>query len=381
MKISIPIDIWDPDRGGAERYVKRLATALGERGHEVTILCLQARSPDKERGPWKVEVLSCPWFPRWLRELVFALKASRAHRRSGRDLLLAVRHAFEADVYHPHGGSLRAARAAVSCSRPLIERKARAFFAAFRPSLWVLLWLDRRVFLRSLQPTTISISRKVEDDLRRTYPSVCFRFRRLYNAVDTTRFHDRDRSDCSAWLRESFGISREKRIAVFVAHHFRAKGLLHALEALGRVKNWHLIVAGRDRPGRFERIAARSGASGRIHFAGPITDPRRLFGGADCLLLPTYYDPCSLVTLEAMACGTPSITTGHNGVAELIEPERSGFVLDSPADIDGAVRAMHELEKRWGSFHDAAIAGVARFGWKNHVEDMEKILFQALRRQ
>ena len=60
MKISIPIDIWDPERGGAERYLKRLATALGARGHEVTILCLRARKPDKEKEPPRIEVLPCP---------------------------------------------------------------------------------------------------------------------------------------------------------------------------------------------------------------------------------------------------------------------------------------------------------------------------------
>jgi len=379
MKISIPIDIWDPERGGAERYLRRLATALCARGHEVTILCLEARNPDKDTEPLTVEVLPCPRFPRWLRELVFALKTPRAHRQSGRDLLFAVRHALEADVYHPHGGSLRAGRFAASRSRPFLERTAGAFLAALRPSLWVLLWLDRRVFLRSSQLTTISVSRKVEEDLRRTYPSVRFHFERLYNAVDTTHFHDRDRPDCAGQLRERFGIPPEKRIAVFIAHRFQPKGLLHAVEALGRAENWHLIVAGRDQPGRFARKAARCGAFGRIHFAGPITDTRRLLAGADCLLLPTYYDTCSLAVLEAMACGTPAITTRQNGVVELLEPERSGFVLDSPTDIDGAVRGLHALEKRWRSFHDALVDGVSHLGWKHHVDRMEKILFRALR--
>jgi UDP-glucose:(heptosyl)LPS alpha-1,3-glucosyltransferase len=234
------------------------------------------------------------------------------------------------------------------------------------------------VFLRSSRLTTISVSRKVEEDLRRTYPSVHFHFQRLYNPVDTTHFHDRDRPACAAHLRQRFGIPSEKRIAVFMAHRFQPKGLLHALKALGRAQSWHLIVAGRDRPGRFAKMAARCGALGRTHFVGPIMDTRPLLAGADCLLLPTYYDTCALVVLEAMSCGTPAITTRQNGAAELIEPAHSGFVLDSPADIDGAVHGLHALQMHGHSFHDAVVAGVAHLDWKNHVDRMEKILSRAL---
>jgi len=39
---------------------------------------------------------------------------------------------------------------------------------------------------------------------------------------------------------------------------------------------------------------------------------------------PTFSDHCSLVVLEALACGRPVITTAQNGAAELIEPGKQG---------------------------------------------------------
>ena len=46
--------------------------------------------------------------------------------------------------------------------------------------------------------------------------------------------------------------------------------------------------------------------------------------------MPTYYDPCSLVVFEALACGLPVITTACNGAGELITDGREGFVIPAP---------------------------------------------------
>ena len=45
---------------------------------------------------------------------------------------------------------------------------------------------------------------------------------------------------------------------------------------------------------------------------------------------PTYYDPCSLVVLEALACGLPVITTAQNGASELLTDGVDGYVLTAP---------------------------------------------------
>jgi UDP-glucose:(heptosyl)LPS alpha-1,3-glucosyltransferase len=54
---------------------------------------------------------------------------------------------------------------------------------------------------------------------------------------------------------------------------------------------------------------------------------------------PTFYDPCSLVALEALASGLPLVTSRYNGVSELMTDAAEGYVLHDPADVD-------ELESR-----------------------------------
>ncbi|MFM8271267.1 MAG: glycosyltransferase, partial [Gemmata sp.] len=68
--------------------------------------------------------------------------------------------------------------------------------------------------------------------------------------------------------------------------------------------------------------------------------------GSDFLVHPTFYDPCSLVALEALACGLPVITTKYNGASELLTPPADGAVIDSPHDAAALAAAMHRFTDR-----------------------------------
>jgi UDP-glucose:(heptosyl)LPS alpha-1,3-glucosyltransferase len=390
--VSLPIDVWDPERGGAERYIERLARSLARRGHELTVLCVRSRRRGAKSGAGEaegaggggpvVEELRVPLSPRWRRELAFARESVRAHRRSGRDVLLAVRHALEADVYQPHGGSFRAGREAAVRAAGGFARCARRLVAPFRPTLRALLWLDRQVFARSSGLLTVSVSRKVEEDFRRLYPEVAFRFRRIPNAVDLERFHDRDRDACRAELRARLGIQGPPGaafVALFLAENFRLKGLAHALGALRAARRWRLVVAGGDRRRPWVRRARALGVEARVLFTGAVEDPRSLHAGADALLLPSYYDTCSLATLEALACGTPVVTTCQNGASDLVEAAGAGFVVEDPRREESLARGLEALEGAWDGYHARALAARAGLSWERHVEAVEAVLLEAAR--
>ena len=69
--------------------------------------------------------------------------------------------------------------------------------------------------------------------------------------------------------------------------------------------------------GAFARLAKDLGLSDRVRFVGYCPDVRDAYFASDFLVHPTFYDPCSNVVLEALACGLPVITTRDNGAAEL----------------------------------------------------------------
>ena len=108
-----------------------------------------------------------------------------------------------------------------------------------------------------------------------------------------------------------------------------------------------LWVAGKGNPAPYQRQARRLGVAERLKFWGPQTDLAPFYQAATVLALPTIYDPCSNVVLEALACGTPVITTNANGAAEFLTPGANGEILTRPDDLTGLTRALEDyLEPR-----------------------------------
>jgi UDP-glucose:(heptosyl)LPS alpha-1,3-glucosyltransferase len=374
MIVEIPIDVWDPGRGGAEVYLRRLARGLAARGHRVRVLCLRS-SPDP--GPEvDVERMHVPLWPRWLREASFARAALARRRAGGADVTLAVRHALEADVYQPHGGPFRAAMAAsLEGVNPPALRAAKRLLRRVRPVTRVLLHLDRAI-LRSPGLITVSLSRKVEEDFRKTYPGIPLRFVRIYNGVDLGEFHDRDRDERARDLRDRLRIPAASPIALFVAHKFGPKGLGEAVRALREADPFHLVVVGGGAPGPYRRLALSLGVADRVHFAGSTDGARPFYAAADAFVLPTRYDPCSLSVLEALACGVPVVTTTANGAGELLTPGRDGFVT-SPGDEASVASALRTIGGDRERFREAALARARGLSLDAHIDRMEEVLLRA----
>jgi UDP-glucose:(heptosyl)LPS alpha-1,3-glucosyltransferase len=94
--------------------------------------------------------------------------------------------------------------------------------------------------------------------------------------------------------------------------------------------------------GRQKRLPTPS-ARTSVTFLGPVDDAAPCYAAADLYVQPTFYDPCSLVVLEALASGLPVITSRYNGVAELLTPGREGFVLHDPADVNELASRLEAL--------------------------------------
>jgi UDP-glucose:(heptosyl)LPS alpha-1,3-glucosyltransferase len=115
------------------------------------------------------------------------------------------------------------------------------------------------------------------------------------------------------------------------------KGLNYLMKALSNLKKegsspFKLLVLGRDRQRLYLHLAKKIGISNEIIFAGSTDQPEKYYGAADLLVHPTFYDPCSLTVLEALASGLPVITTYSNGASRIITQAQEGFVIPNPRD-------------------------------------------------
>jgi glycosyltransferase involved in cell wall biosynthesis len=80
----------------------------------------------------------------------------------------------------------------------------------------------------------------------------------------------------------------------------------------------------------------------KVRFIGPVGLARkaRLLAAARCLLVPSLVpETSSLVAMEALACGTPVVAFRSGAVTEILEPGRTGFLVDSVAEMTDAIGA------------------------------------------
>lgn len=341
LRIGLVIDRLDPARGGAEAYLVALARFLAGNGHRVEHLASRF-GPGVDAGTLRTVTL--PPLPRFLRDAAFDRAAARLAVDLGLDVTLGVRHTPSTHVFQPHGGVYSCAASAQSRSAGRHWRR-HAVARALNPKHRALVRLEAQQRRRADRVTLVALSDRVADDMRAVYRPPSPRAPiRIYNGVDAGRFRPDPSGEDRARLRRRHAIPADAFLALFVGHNFRLKGLHHLLDALAQAGgDTRLLVIGRGRDRPFRERAAGLGLGGRVVFAGMVDDAAPLYRAADVLAHPTYYDPCSCVCLEALASGLPVITTGANGVGELITAAGGGLVLDAADDVAGLAAAINAL--------------------------------------
>jgi glycosyltransferase involved in cell wall biosynthesis len=83
-------------------------------------------------------------------------------------------------------------------------------------------------------------------------------------------------------------------------------------------------------------------------FIGPVagSTKREFLARARCLVVSSRVaETSSLVTMEALACGTPVIVSGAGAPHSLIEPGVTGLVAEDEADLTAALQRVHQLDR------------------------------------
>ncbi len=336
MRVAIAIERFAPLAGGAERYACDLAGHLASRGHIVTAICRSAQDPPPGVS---VAIVRVPPLPRALGAFVFARGVAAAARAGGFEIVHAMMKSFGMNVFHPHTGSHAASvKCAVETSRSPVVRALRRAWKRASPKQIAFRMIERSQYAMPPPGLFVAVSRMVMSDMVGLHGVDPARIRVVYNGVNPGMFSPASEAE-RARARAGMALSRGDFAVTFAARNFRLKGLRTLLDAARILADRTgirpvILAAGGDRSGPFEAQARAAGLGGTVRFLGPVSDMQGFYRAGDLFVLPTFYDPCSLTVLEAMACGSPAITSGRNGAAELFGGSGRDFVLANPADAD-----------------------------------------------
>lgn len=369
MRIGLVIPAFDPRRGGAEQWTWQFARLLARRGEEVHVLASQYRSQSDDVA-FERHLL-----PRTHSRIGFAAAAEATARKLRLDLVHDMGSGSYCDVFQPHGGARKASFEQNLLLCPNWLRPAKRFSMGFLPRYREFRRLARLQY-RQDGRLFVALSRMVARDFMRYHDVPWEQIRIVYNGVNTERFSPDLRAIYRDKIRKKLGI-RDEVLVLIVAHNFPLKGVPTLLKSVGRLvrggEPLRLVVAGGKRLGPYRRLAEQSGAGLATTFLGPVDDAAPYYAAADIYAQPTFYDPCSLVVLEALATGLPVITSRFNGAGELMTPGQEGYIVEDPGNADEMTSHLRELldpQKRSTMQHAARRLAVAHSLERNCDEVM-----------
>lgn len=159
--------------------------------------------------------------------------------------------------------------------------------------------------------------------------------------------------------REALGVAADELLVGCVAALRPEKDHDLLLRAIARLIPAHprlrlLLVGSGDREPHLRELASDLGIAERVLFAGFRDDVHRLLPAFDVKCLTSIQETYPISVLEAMAAGVPVVMTRPEGVPELVEDDRSGFVIpvgDEDALVDRLDRLLSdgELRSRMGA--------------------------------
>ncbi|MBS0482489.1 MAG: glycosyltransferase [Proteobacteria bacterium] len=177
-------------------------------------------------------------------------------------------------------------------------------------------------------------------------------------------FRPYDRRLC----RDQLGLPRDARVLACVGALIPRKGQRFAIEALAQVPDAILILAGKgEDENALKSLAERMGLAERVHFLGavPHGDLPVVLNAADVFVLPTASEGLANAWVEALACGTPVVTTPIPGAQELITDPAWGRLV--PRDPSAIASAINDLLARPAP-RETVRAAVAGFSWDANAD-------------
>ena len=235
--------------------------------------------------------------------------------------------------------------------------------------------IHRMAFKQGVVP--VAIADDVDDSLRRLYGIDGFPL--IPNGIPVEAFR-KPSMDRAEW-RESEGFTAGDVLFACVARFKAQKNLPLLVKAFaqgpGLEPRAHLLIVGHGELRRdLERQIDALGLRERVHVLGVRSDVPGLLNAADAFVLSSDWEGSPLSVMEAMAAGTPVISTAVGGVPELIEDGESGLLVP-PGDARALAGAMQYVlenpEVRTSMGSAAAKRAMERFDLRVMTEAYEEL--------
>ncbi len=286
----------------------------------------------------------------------------------------------DADVLHAHSHLYFATNVAAALGRvadaPLVVTN-HGLVSQTAPR-----WLQR-LFIPTVARATFEAADRVlcytETDRRRLRDrGVRTPVEVIDNGIDCRRFSPPEASD------------RRRRAVLFVGRLKDAKGVPTLIGAFARLADRYpdlelrIVGEGPERD-RYERRCGELGVRDRVTFAGdvPYAEMPEQYRRCQVFVLPSHNEGLPRTVLEAMASGTPVVTTALEQLEPLVDGSGAGYTVER-GSVDGVADAVATLLEDRSERRERGRAGRERVvennAWTRTVARTTELCLQLARR-
>ena len=176
--------------------------------------------------------------------------------------------------------------------------------------------------------------------------------------------------------RKTAGMNMDEKVILFVGRIDPLKGLDRLVRAMSRLEHPEgvrlVVVGGDDRPGEeflaIKKLIRDLGIWDSIDFKGRVPHDELPFyySAADVMAVPSHHESFGLVALEALACGTPVVSTRVGGMDRIIQEGKNGFLVSEDVPRNLAQRIGGILARGREAWSPESIRNsVSDYSWSN----------------
>jgi glycosyltransferase involved in cell wall biosynthesis len=223
----------------------------------------------------------------------------------------------------------------------------------------------------------ITVSHTACQHIAKTFGISEDKLRVIYNGMDTDIFSP------------SLKVNRlENRLLAVISRDTAVKGLRYMLEALAILRQKHnlelVVVAKETDNSTTQELITNLGIKHYVKFVDEIDTAELVnqYSAASIVAIPSIYEGFGLPAAEAMACGTPVVSTTAGALPEIVG---DAGILVPPADTKALVEAISALIASPAKRNHLSEIGRKRimqmFNWRNTAQRTADVYVEAIKFQ
>lgn len=231
----------------------------------------------------------------------------------------------------------------------------------------------------------ITVSEWSKKDIMRVFDVPENKIAVTYLAADDM-FMPMDRVSSSDYINRKYSIDGD--FILYLGGFSPRKNVKSILVAFSMIyknlsKDYTVVIIGsaRDDHQFLNKLSQSLGIDGRVCFPGfvPYEDLPHFYNAADLFVYPSLYEGFGLPTLEAMCCGTPTITSNVSSIPEIVG---EGAMLINPFDTAELAKSMEQVLENSNIKAELISRGFERaasFSWKRAARETLTVYENAYR--